>query len=103
MSSATRTYTDFIVARYRVSDSRATGLSGDNTHEVVTAVDVRPRNVLVLGPGLIPKTPSGKLRRAYALALLKLPVGLSFAATAAKQEGLRDGRKPCGWRNGSST
>jgi hypothetical protein len=55
-------------------------------HEVVTAVDVRPRNVVVLGPGLIPKTPSGKLRRAYALALLKLPVGLSFAATAAKRE-----------------
>ena len=55
-------------------------------HEVVTAVDVRPRNVVVLGPGLIPKTPSGKLRRAYALALLTLPVGLSFAATAAKQD-----------------
>ncbi|HME78737.1 MAG TPA: fatty acyl-AMP ligase [Mycobacterium sp.] len=39
-------------------------------HEVVTEVDVRPRNVVVLGPGSIPKTPSGKLRRAYALALL---------------------------------
>jgi fatty-acyl-CoA synthase len=33
-------------------------------HEVVTEVDVRPRNVVVLGPGTIPKTPSGKLRRA---------------------------------------
>jgi fatty-acyl-CoA synthase len=39
-------------------------------HEVVTEVDVRPRNVVVLGPGAIPKTPSGKLRRAYALALV---------------------------------
>ncbi|OBA84208.1 long-chain fatty acid--CoA ligase [Mycobacterium sp. 1164966.3] len=33
-------------------------------HEVLTEVDVRPRNVVVLGPGMIPKTPSGKLRRA---------------------------------------
>lgn len=32
-------------------------------HEVVKEVDVRPRNVVVLGPGTIPKTPSGKLRR----------------------------------------
>ena len=33
-------------------------------HEVLKEVDVRPRNVVVLGPGTIPKTPSGKLRRA---------------------------------------
>jgi fatty-acyl-CoA synthase len=39
-------------------------------HEVVTEVDVRPRKVVVLEPGLIPKTPSGKLRRAHAMALL---------------------------------
>jgi fatty-acyl-CoA synthase len=39
-------------------------------HEVVAEVDVRPRNVVVLGPGAIPKTPSGKLRRAHALALI---------------------------------
>jgi fatty-acyl-CoA synthase len=38
-------------------------------HEVVADVDVRPRNVVVLGPGVIPKTPSGKLRRAHSLAL----------------------------------
>ena len=55
-------------------------------HEVVTGVDVGPRYVVVLGTGLIPKTPSGKLRRAYALALLQLTVGLCFAATAANQE-----------------
>ena len=34
-------------------------------HEVVAEVDVRPRNVVVLGPGTIPKTPSGKLRRVH--------------------------------------
>ena len=39
-------------------------------HAVATEVGVRPRYVLVLGPGQIPKTPSGKLRRASALALL---------------------------------
>jgi len=39
-------------------------------HEVFAEVDVRPRNVVVLEPGVIPKTPSGKLRRAHALALV---------------------------------
>jgi fatty-acyl-CoA synthase len=39
-------------------------------HEVVTEVAVRPRNVVVLAPGAIPKTPSGKLRRGYALSLV---------------------------------
>lgn len=39
-------------------------------HEVVTEVDVRPRNVVVLGPGSIPKTPSGKLRRASSVSLV---------------------------------
>ncbi len=39
-------------------------------HEVVAEVDVRPRSVVVLEPGMIPKTPSGKLRRANALALI---------------------------------
>jgi fatty-acyl-CoA synthase len=39
-------------------------------HEVFLEVDFRPRNVVVLAPGTIPKTPSGKLRRAHALALV---------------------------------
>jgi fatty-acyl-CoA synthase len=39
-------------------------------HEVFLECDVRPRNVVVLAPGTIPKTPSGKLRRAHALALV---------------------------------
>jgi fatty-acyl-CoA synthase len=39
-------------------------------HEVVGEVDVRPRNVVVLGPGTIPKTPSGKLRRANSVTLV---------------------------------
>jgi fatty-acyl-CoA synthase len=39
-------------------------------HEVLTEVDVRPRNVAVLGPGTIPKTPSGKLRRANSVTLV---------------------------------
>ena len=39
-------------------------------HEVVAEVDMRPRNVVVLGPGTIPKTPSGKLRRANSVSLV---------------------------------
>jgi fatty-acyl-CoA synthase len=39
-------------------------------HEVFAEVDMRPRNVVVLEPGMIPKTPSGKLRRAHAMALV---------------------------------
>ena len=39
-------------------------------HEVVNEVGVRPRNVVVLGPGTIPKTPSGKLRRANSVPLV---------------------------------
>jgi fatty-acyl-CoA synthase len=39
-------------------------------HEVVAEVDMRPRNVVVLGPGSIPKTPSGKLRRAHSVPLV---------------------------------
>ena len=39
-------------------------------HEVVGEVGVRPRNVVVLGPGTIPKTPSGKLRRSTSVTLV---------------------------------
>lgn len=39
-------------------------------HEVVVEVGVRPRNVIVFEPGMIPKTPSGKLRRSHTLALI---------------------------------
>ncbi|AFM15586.1 acyl-CoA synthetase (AMP-forming)/AMP-acid ligase II [Mycolicibacterium chubuense NBB4] len=39
-------------------------------HEVFAEVDVRPRHVRVLEPGMIPKTPSGKLRRGHALSLV---------------------------------
>jgi fatty-acyl-CoA synthase len=38
--------------------------------EVVTEVAARPRSVVVLAPGAIPKTPSGKLRRGHALSLV---------------------------------
>ena len=42
----------------------------DVAHEVVTEVDMRPRNVVVLSPGTIPKTPSGKLRRSHSAMLV---------------------------------
>jgi fatty-acyl-CoA synthase len=39
-------------------------------HQVVAEVDARPRKIAVFAPGILPKTPSGKLRRAYALSLV---------------------------------
>jgi fatty-acyl-CoA synthase len=46
------------------------GIRKDVTSRVVSAVGVRPADVVVLGPGTLPKTPSGKLRRAATRALL---------------------------------
>ena len=45
----------------------------DVTARVVSAIGVRPAEVVVLGPGRLPKTPSGKLRRAATAALLGHP------------------------------
>jgi fatty-acyl-CoA synthase len=39
-------------------------------HAVVSEVGVRPRTVVVLAPGSIPKTPSGKLRRSNSITLV---------------------------------
>jgi fatty-acyl-CoA synthase len=41
----------------------------EGVHAVVSEVTVRSRRVVVLEPGTIPKTPSGKLRRATSHAL----------------------------------
>lgn len=46
----------------------------DVTSRVVSAVGVRPAEVVVLGPGILPKTPSGKLRRAATGELLRARV-----------------------------
>jgi fatty-acyl-CoA synthase len=43
----------------------------DVISRVVSAVGVRPADVVVLGPGTLPKTPSGKLRRAATAELLR--------------------------------
>jgi len=43
----------------------------DVTRRVVSTVGVRPAEVVVLKPGTLPKTPSGKLRRAATAALLR--------------------------------
>lgn len=51
-------------------EARVRRLERQVAHEVFAEVDVRPRNVVVLAPGIIPKTPSGKLRRAHALSLV---------------------------------
>jgi fatty-acyl-CoA synthase len=46
----------------------------DVTGRVVSAVGVRPAEVVVLGPGSLPKTPSGKLRRTATGDLLRARV-----------------------------
>ncbi len=46
----------------------------DVTARVVSAVGVRPAEVVVLGPGSLPKTPSGKLRRTATGDLLRARV-----------------------------
>jgi fatty-acyl-CoA synthase len=51
------------------------GIRKDVTSRVVSAVGVRPAEVVVLGPGSLPKTPSGKLRRAATRALLQAARG----------------------------
>jgi fatty-acyl-CoA synthase len=45
-------------------------ISREATARIVAEVDVRPAVVRVLPPGALPKTPSGKLRRGAARALL---------------------------------
>ncbi len=47
------------------------GIGKDVTSRVVSAVGVRPARVVVLAPGTLPKTPSGKLRRAATAELLR--------------------------------
>jgi fatty-acyl-CoA synthase len=46
----------------------------DVAKQVVSAIGVRPAEVVVLGPGTLPKTPSGKLRRAATGELLRARV-----------------------------
>ena len=59
----------------RAGDQEAEALiRKDVTRRVVSAVGVRPADVVVLGPGTLPKTPSGKLRRAATGDLLRAPV-----------------------------
>ncbi|SHK34135.1 fatty-acyl-CoA synthase [Pseudonocardia thermophila] len=54
-----------VVESRRAGDAEAeAAIRKDVTSRVVSAVGVRPAEVVVLGPGSLPKTPSGKLRRA---------------------------------------
>ncbi len=64
----------FVVAveSRRAGDPEAEQLiAKDVVGRVVSAVGVRPAEVVVLGPGSLPKTPSGKLRRAATGDLLR--------------------------------
>jgi fatty-acyl-CoA synthase len=61
-----------VVESRRAGDADAEkSIRKDVTSRVVSAVGVRPAEVVVLGPGSLPKTPSGKLRRAATGDLLR--------------------------------
>lgn len=69
----TRHRESFLVAvesRHATEPEAVQGIAKDVTSRVVSAVGVRPAEVVVLRPGSLPKTPSGKLRRAATRALL---------------------------------
>jgi len=54
-----------VVESRKAGDADASAaIRKDVTRRVVSAVGVRPAEVVVLGPGALPQTPSGKLRRA---------------------------------------
>lgn len=52
------------------NSDEAARIHRDVIHAVFSEVGVRPRTVVVLPPGSIPKTPSGKLRRSTSLGLI---------------------------------
>ncbi|ALE75041.1 long-chain fatty acid--CoA ligase [Pseudonocardia sp. EC080610-09] len=55
------------------TDDAVKAIRADVVRRVVSAVGVRPAEVAVLAPGSLPKTPSGKLRRAATADLLTAP------------------------------
>jgi fatty-acyl-CoA synthase len=64
-----------VVESRRAGDPEAEKLiRKDVISRVVSAVGARPAEVVVLGPGSLPKTPSGKLRRAATVDLLRARV-----------------------------
>jgi fatty-acyl-CoA synthase len=76
-SDAGRHRESFVVAveSRKAGDSEAEQLiRKEVTARVVSAVGVRPADVVVLGPGTLPKTPSGKLRRTATGELLRARV-----------------------------
>lgn len=58
------TFAVVVEARGADSDDAVKAIRDDVTRRVLSAVGVRPGEVVVLAPGSLPKTPSGKLRRA---------------------------------------
>jgi len=60
-----------VEARTADDEAEAVLIRKDVTSRVVAAVGVRPARVEVLPPGTLPKTPSGKLRRAATADLLR--------------------------------
>jgi fatty-acyl-CoA synthase len=64
------TFAVAVESRHAGDETAERGIRKHVAAAVLDAVGVRPREVLVLPPGGLPKTPSGKLRRAAAAGLL---------------------------------
>lgn len=67
---ARETFAVAVESRHFADSAEVRRVERQVAHEVFAEVDVRPRNVVVLKPGMIPKTASGKLRRGHALLLV---------------------------------
>ena len=59
-----------VESKLHEDEDEAERIRHDIVHAVFSEVGVRPRKVVVLGPGTLPKTSSGKLKRAGSAALL---------------------------------
>jgi fatty-acyl-CoA synthase len=59
-----------VESKFHEDEDESERIKHDIVHAVFSEVGVRPRKVVVLGPGALPKTSSGKLKRASSAALL---------------------------------
>ncbi|ADG99124.1 AMP-dependent synthetase and ligase [Segniliparus rotundus DSM 44985] len=59
-----------VESKFHEDEDECERIKHDIVHAVFSEVGVRPRKVVVLGPGTLPKTSSGKLKRAGSAALL---------------------------------
>jgi fatty-acyl-CoA synthase len=67
---ARESFAVLVESRAHGDEAAARQIGREVTARIVAEIDARPALVRVLPPGALPKTPSGKLRRGAARALL---------------------------------